>query len=86
METHGAESSSGEDGPGVEQESAATVMDANHTLGCIRPSTASRSREEIITLYSALERLYLEQSVQFCFLCYKAGTDKLLKIQQRGPR
>lgn len=85
-ETHGAGSSSGEDSLTVEQESAATVMNANHTLGYIHRSTASRSRKAIITLSSALVRLHLEQSVQFWFPCYKTGTDKPAKIQQRGPR
>lgn len=85
-ETHSAESSSGENNPGVEQESAATAMNADHALGCFCRSTASRTREGIITLYSALVRLHLEQSVQFGFPCHKTDTDKLAKIQQRGPR
>jgi len=52
MEIHGAESSSGKDSPGVGQELAATVMNANHALGCNRRSMASRSRKAMVTLFS----------------------------------
>lgn len=83
METHSAESSSREDSQGVEQESAVTVMNTNHMLGCIHRSTASRSRTAI-TLYSALVRLHLEQNIQFWFPCCKTDADKLAKVQQTG--
>ena len=48
-----------------------TAQKANHVLGCIKRSVASRSREGILPLYSTLVRTYLLCCAQLCDPQYK---------------
>lgn len=75
-ETHSAESSSREHSLGAERELAAMVTNATLMPDSVCRSRASRSGKAILTPYSALARLHLEQSVQFWVPCYKTLTNR----------
>jgi len=49
----------------MSQQYGVAVKKANGLLGCIKSSVASRSREVLLTLYTALVRSYLECCVHF---------------------
>ncbi|PKU35589.1 hypothetical protein llap_14107 [Limosa lapponica baueri] len=63
-----------------------TAQETNRILGCIKRSVASRSREMILPLYSALVRPQLEYCVRLSSPQYRKDMDLLEWVQEMATK